>query len=117
MLPLRAVEPNRLGRILHHDGEAWYRCICWLYGHESREETLRPRHVHLQGLAWLIKRRLNNRVVLWVEMELHHISSCGFDIVGGKGQIAVLVRHLDDVEGEFAALGRHRSHAGGAAVG
>lgn len=92
---LRAVGPDR-GSVVNDDGVGGGLGCTSSDGHEARVEASDVA-VHGNGLAWLIEGRLGDRVVSTSELELHHITYGGLDIIGRVLDSTRLGANGDDV--------------------
>ena len=103
MLGLRAVNPHGIG-VIDQDGEGWNLSGIGGNGHESGEDT-GDGGVQGDGLAWVVEVGLRDGVVLWHELELHHVACSGDNVVRPVRQAAVRVADGDnvDVDGTRAA--------------
>ena len=100
MLALRAVDPHGLG-VIDHDGVGWDIGGIGGDGHETREDAGKVR-MHVDGLTGVIEVGLGDGVVLWHELELHHVTLGRDDIIGPVSQAAVRVADGDDVDVDTA---------------
>jgi hypothetical protein len=83
---LRAVEPHWVG-VVDRDAEHVF-CLSFIDGKEAGEDGL---GVDASGewFAWLFVRRLCDRVVHWVEVEVDCVSSGSMDGVRGEDKAAI----------------------------
>ena len=124
MLGLRAEEPDGASAA-DHDSKGWSHGVFGLDELEARLEAGDVGHDLIDRRARLGKGSLVDAVVVWVELELNHLSHLGNGVVGSVLESTVLVGDLDHVrdDGGRGARGRHsrggraRRHARGAARG